>query len=444
MNNSLIEKYDMLPPGSSVLCAVSGGADSMCMLHLLHELENSLSITVAAAHFEHGIRGEESLRDSCFVREYCKTNSIPFFFGSADVPSVSVEMGMSVEETARKLRYEFLEKTAEENGFTKIATAHNADDNAETVIFNLARGSGLKGLCGIPPVRGKIIRPILDMTRSEIEAYLSEYSVPHVEDSTNAADEYSRNRIRHHVIPVLREINPAFSETALRNCELLRSDEDYLNREAESIAQRFSPKSVPCEEINQLPFPIASRTLRIVSGSKLSLVHTEELLQFSQGTGYGVLNLPGLMVKREMGVLSFLREKQYDTELCIPERILEIGKPLLVPEAGLIIEAAVAEAPASAAHGNDTIIRLNNNGVVGKLSCSSRRSGDAIRPAGRGCTKKLKTLFLEAGFTQKERNLTPVFRDEEGIIAVPGIAIAERCRFKPGEMVLEIRIRHNH
>lgn len=439
MNNSFISKYGMLPPGSSVLCAVSGGADSMCLLHQLVSLGSVPDIRVAAAHFEHGIRGEESLRDSRFVKDYCEANSIPFFAGSADVPAYARENGISVEDAARKLRYEFLEKTAAENGFDRIATAHNADDNAETVLFNLTRGSGLKGLCGIPPVRGKIVRPILDMTRAEIEKYLSENSVPHVEDSSNACDDYSRNRIRHHAVPVLKEINPAFSESVFRSCELLRGDEEYLDSEAGKIASACTGGSISCSMLESLPFALASRTVRKLCGKNISAAHTGELLQFASGSEYGILSLPGLTVRRELGKLYFLSPDENEPA-GLPERPLIPGNVLSIPEAGLTVEANVTESSYSA-HSSATIIRLDYESISGGIVCSSRKPGDVIRPAGRGCTKKLKTLLLEAGLTQSERNTVPVFRDDKGIVAVLGVAVAERCRCVPGKPVLEILIR---
>ena len=193
MNSKLCEKYELLPRGSRVLCAVSGGADSMCLLHMLWSRREELGIEVAAAHFEHGLRGEESLRDAAFVESYCADNNILCVVSHGNVPEYAEKNGLGAEEAARILRYEFLEKKARELGFDRIATAHNADDNAETMLFNLCRGAGLTGLCGIPPMRGNIVRPLLDMTRTDIEKYLCEHGVPHVEDSSNQRDDYSRN-----------------------------------------------------------------------------------------------------------------------------------------------------------------------------------------------------------------------------------------------------------
>ena len=224
-----------LPPEGRILCAVSGGADSMCLLHLLHNRGRD----VVAAHFEHGIRGEESLRDAAFVQSWCREQGIPCVTGHGDAPGYAAEQGLSLEEAARALRYRFLEETAEEQGCDYIATAHNGDDNVETVLLNLTRGAGALGLSGIPPRRGKIIRPLLGVSRREIEDYLEKNAVPHVEDSSNQSDDYSRNRIRHRVVPVLRELNPGLHVAVGRTARLLAQDEDCLGGLARDFIDRF-------------------------------------------------------------------------------------------------------------------------------------------------------------------------------------------------------------
>ena len=206
----------LLPPGGGVLCAVSGGADSVYLLCRLCELRESLGLRVWAAHYNHCLRGAESDRDEAFVRALCAGLGVEAYSGRGDVAAFARENGLGTEDAARRLRYGFLEQTADALGADAIATAHTADDNAETMLLNLARGAGLRGLCGIPPRRGRVIRPILGVTRAEIDAYLELKGVGHVEDSTNAGDDYARNRIRHHAVPALRSVNPEFSRAASR------------------------------------------------------------------------------------------------------------------------------------------------------------------------------------------------------------------------------------
>ena len=193
-----IKQFSMLEKSHNVTVALSGGADSVSLLHILYELRDELGITLSAAHLNHMIRGDEALRDENFARQECEKLGIPFFCERADVPKYAKEHRVSTELAAREIRYEFLSNVSD----GLIATAHTASDNIETIIFNLARGTGLKGLCGIPPVRENIIRPLIFCTREEIEAYCSANRLSYVTDSTNLSDDYSRNKIRHTIVPV--------------------------------------------------------------------------------------------------------------------------------------------------------------------------------------------------------------------------------------------------
>ena len=232
------DQYQMLPQGSTVLCAVSGGKDSMALLSVLQTLAPERNLMIHAAHFNHQLRGEESQRDEDFVSKWCADHNIPLTIGSGDVAQAAQEQGKGIEETARAMRYGFLTETAQEVGAEKIATAHNADDNAETVLLHLVRGTGLDGLGGIPPRRGALIRPLLGCTRAEIEAYLAAEGIPHVEDSSNADPTYARNRIRRDVMPVLRDLNPAFAATLAAALPHLRADRAYLDDKAAALPLR--------------------------------------------------------------------------------------------------------------------------------------------------------------------------------------------------------------
>lgn len=191
---SAVEKYNMLSPGAAVIAAVSGGADSMAMLLFLMKISERYSLSLTVAHVNHGLRGEEARRDEEYVRSFCEKNSLRFEVLHADVAALAKQSGETCEECGRRVRYEFFE-SIDKNA--KIATAHTASDNAETMLFNLARGSSLKGLCGIPPVRGNIIRPLIFCTREDIEVFCRENSLDFVTDSTNLTLDYSRNKIRH-------------------------------------------------------------------------------------------------------------------------------------------------------------------------------------------------------------------------------------------------------
>ena len=240
-----IRRFAMLRPGERVLVALSGGADSVSLLLVLQKL----GYEVRAFHLNHCLRGAESDRDEAFCRALCAERGVPLNVGRCDIAALS--QGKAVEETARRERYRLLEQAAEGD---KIATAHTADDKLETVLFHLVRGSGAKGVSGIPPVRGAVIRPLLFAERREIEAFLRENGQDYVTDSSNLSDDYTRNRLRHSVLPVLRGINEQAAQAALRLGEQLRQDEACLGGQAERCLQTalradgFSRAILPCRE----------------------------------------------------------------------------------------------------------------------------------------------------------------------------------------------------
>ena len=420
--------------GKHLLCAVSGGADSMCLLHLLH---NS-GVKVTAAHFEHGIRGEESVRDMDFVRSYCEDNSIPFVCARGDVPAYAKSKGMSIEEAARELRYSFLEEKCSELGCDCIATAHNADDNAETVLMNLIRGSGAKGLSGIPRSRGRLVRPLLDVSRSEIEAYVRDNNVPYVEDSTNRSQDYTRNFIRHSIIPLVREINPSFTQAACRTAELMRRDESCLELMCEDFLgnHRRDDGSIPCKELLRIPPALGSRVLRSVLPG-LQMEHVDSILDFCRGDGQGQLDVPNRRLYRDTGMLYF----DNPSLPLLKTHSLTPGQSLELKECGLVVSCEIAEY-----HGevNDLFKTsyLKYEIMGSDIQITSWQSGDRLRPAGRGCTKTLKSLFLERKIPAFKRGSIPVLRDENGILMVHGIALDQRAIPQTGDKVLKINFRN--
>lgn len=230
MNNQLIrtvEKYNMLQNGDIVIVALSGGADSVALLDILNSVKEKYNVALYAVHINHGLRGEESQRDENFCKTLCEKYGIKLFVRHKNVAELAKKNKISEELCGRNVRYRVFEELSKELS-AKVATAHTASDNAETLLFNITRGASLGGVCAIPPVRGYIIRPLIKCTRTEIEQYCSEKNLVYVTDSTNLTDDYTRNKIRHNVIPALKEINPAFEYSALRLSENAREISDYL------------------------------------------------------------------------------------------------------------------------------------------------------------------------------------------------------------------------
>ena len=438
MNIDFCEKYDMLPKDGIVLCAVSGGKDSMYLLEKMMELAPQYGLEVRCAHFDHRLRGAESDRDREFVEEYCTKRSIPCYIGAKDVSAYATENGIGIEEAARILRYEFLEKTADEIGASRIATAHTADDNTETMLFNLLRGSGLKGLCGIPPVRGKIIRPMLQVTTAEVLQYLEENDIPHVEDSTNLEDDYTRNKIRHRVVPELRGISPGFDENLIRCVALLREDEEYLSSLAQSFVDlHLHSNTVPTSEFAVLPKPVSARVLLIIIPFGLSCAHIDAVRDIASGKDcHACADIPGMRVVRDYDKLIF-GVKEFAK---IPRRNVLIGQIMQIPEVGLEISCEFMN-NCKEIHNSFNIFFFKSDSICGNIFVMSRLEGEKIRLNGRNCTKTLKKLFSEAKLNGENKLLIPVLYDEKGPIAIYGFGIAERCSPKAGDSIIKIEIR---
>lgn len=275
MKNKILETislYNMIGDSENIVVAVSGGADSMCLLHFLNSVKEELKIKkLIAAHVNHNIRGEEAKRDELFVKNFCDNYKIPFELLDVNVPEKARTMKCGTEEAARRIRYDYFKSLSEKYNAV-VATAHNANDNAETVIYNLTRGSGLKGLCGIPPKRDYIIRPLIAVSREEIELYCKNNNLQFVTDSTNLEDEYTRNKIRHNVLPVLKQINPSFERSVTNNSIMLREDDEFLFDFAQYALNDAKIKDgYKLEKLKRLNISILSRAVIILLNEQLKI-----------------------------------------------------------------------------------------------------------------------------------------------------------------------------
>lgn len=392
----LIRRYEMISPGDTVICAVSGGADSVALLFAMYLLRQKLQICLQAAHFDHQLRGEESAEDARFVRELCQRFDIPLTVGTG--PVTAGEKGL--EAAARDARYAFLMGLS-----GKIATAHTADDNAETVLMRLVRGTGLKGLGAIAPVRGPLIRPMLGVTRQDVLAFLEEYCLPYREDSSNATDQFLRNRLRHHVMPLLRQENPQLALNLSQMALRLREDE----RQLAELARLEGPLTVTA--LRGLSEARRSRVLerflkdhgfREPEAAHLALVHAVVTSDRPSARA----ELPGgLVVRRCYDRLLVEREPEP-----LVERTLECPGSACLP--GWRIECGAPDR-------EDDGRNIFTTDISGPLVVRARRSGDTIRSA--GGTKTLKKLFIDRKIPAHLRDTIPVLADDKGIVAVCGI-----------------------
>ena len=394
-----MERWGMLPPdGGFLLCAVSGGRDSVCLLHYLANLAPGRGFSVAAAHLNHKMR-PEAQRDEDFVRALCRKLDVPFYTEAVPVYETAEQWGLGVEETGRRLRYDFLQRTAGAIGAERIATAHHAQDQAETVLLNLLRGTGPEGLAGIPPVRGRIVRPLLQTSRREIEDYLEEHGLSYVEDSTNQDTHYARNRLRRELWPQLETINPALTRSIGRTAEILRSENTYLD----TLAADYLPQSGTALETARLlsaPEALRPRILRLLlqrlPGGKrdVGAVHIDALLALT--VGGGTLDLPGgMQAVCRGGQLRLTMRETVPPEMTLRQGVNRWG---------------------------DYDITLRGGEDV-RVTVRSWRGSDRLT-TGRG-SRSLKRLFLDAGIPAEDRNRIPVVCVNGAVRAVYGVGIEE-------------------
>lgn len=408
-----IKKFSLMERGDTVTVALSGGADSVALLCVLISLSQALGINVRAAHLNHLIRGEEAFRDEAFVKQLCERLSVNLTVRRIDVPLFAKENGKSLELAAREVRYQFLTEIA---GDGLIATAHTASDNLETVLLNLTRGTGLDGLCGIPPKRGIFIRPLILCTRAQIEEYCSKNKISFVTDSTNLSDDYTRNKIRHNIVPVLKEINPSVEISVLRNSTIFREDAEYLEKTANKFLEKsITDKGLCLKEFGMLNISVAKRVIKAfietqISDSGLENIHIEKAFEIAVSNGK--TSLPQDYVLVSSGGYLYLERKNPEKKH-FNVNFTEYNDFFSQNEQKI----------------NNLLLNslLNCDKIVGKLVVRTRKAGDSIRLSGRGCTKSLNKLYNEAAIPASLRDSLPVIADDEGIVYAYKIGVSSRC-----------------
>ncbi len=416
-----VSEHRMISSGDTVGVGLSGGADSVALLHILVTNKDKLGIQkIKAVHIHHGIRGVEADRDLDFSKKLCEKLCVEFVSFNINVPAEAEKTGESIEECARRLRYECFEKVECE----RLATAHNLNDNAETLIFNLARGSSLSGLCGISYTRAKYIRPLLDCTRAEIEEYLTENNLEYVTDSTNLSDEYTRNKIRHNILPLLFELNPSFDKAFLKCIDSAKIADDYIMTSAKDLLLK-------AKKDDYYDFSLLQNCHKAVKNQVISLILKEQNIknisrEYISAVDHIIKN--GGKTSLGSNITAFAeRQKLYfnepltaeDFEISLELKSQQVTTPVGVYSVNIIDKKDLQ--------------KLNIKNIDKFIDCDkissdvfvrNRREGDSYKPLNRG-TKTLKKLFNEAKIPVCDRSKMLILTDNEGIIWTELFGVSE-------------------
>ena len=460
-----IRKYALGRSDTRVLVALSGGPDSVALVHLLLELQNSGDLIVAGlAHFNHQLRGAEADEDEAFCRAMAAALGLPIELGGADVGRAARDRGRSIEDMARDLRYRFLDEAADRFAANAIAVGHSLDDQAETFLLRLIRGAGSRGLAGILPRSGRVIRPLIEIPRGELRDYARERGLTWREDSTNQNVAIARNRVRHELIPYLeREFNPGITGLLAREAALAREDEDHLRDEAIDLARTIvltttdGKTEIDAAALRSLDSAIGSRVarhaLRAASGGRfVGYEHVERLLQLAQAAEGAAVDLPGQRAIRRGNLIVLgtpsarLRRRGQATEANSFRFPLSIPGEVTLDNQGWAVSAHRLDSFDRAggfgpARGVEVAIAADP--VALPLAIRSRRRGDRFRPLGMGHRKKLQDFLVDRKIPREIRDTLPLVVDgEDRIVWVVGESVSEDFRITdPSRGVLLLKAR---
>lgn len=413
-----VKKYRMEEIYDGAILGFSGGADSSALLHYLKGRTKNL----LAVHINHMIRADEADRDEAHAKAICEQYGVKFLSFKLDVPKIARETGKCLEEAARDARYEVFNRLLSENPEYKcIITAHNSDDNLETVIFNLVRGTGARGLGGIRAIQGDIRRPLIEVSKCEVLRYCEENNIPYVNDSTNEDTKYTRNHIRHKIIPELKSLNPAVLDSCLRLGEILRQDEEYFQANVDEIIKGgVTSEKIPLELFKTLELPILSRLIVKLFGTSLDYTAQKSIIELGKRAEVGsYICLHGdYAFKIERAYAHFCKRGAL-------EKIsysYELTKPLTyLPEIDAYATLNGEGAPSG--YVEKYKISFNGEKIKAPLLLRSRRGGDTVKHG--GMTKKVKKLFVDKHIPSHLRDRIPLILNGGEIICVPGVCTAD-------------------
>ncbi|NMA67449.1 MAG: tRNA lysidine(34) synthetase TilS [Clostridiaceae bacterium] len=448
LRNNLFQK------GSGIVIGVSGGADSVCLLKVLKDLQAEFDLKLTAVHLNHNLRGKEADEDQAFVQELCSKWNIDLKIFNKDVNELAKEKKISVEEAGRIARYSLFNKVLKDCKAQYIAVAHQKEDQAETIMLNILRGTGLDGLCGMGIKQGNIIRPLLNVSRKQIEEYLEKNNVPFCIDSTNLDSDYTRNRVRNELFPIIQNMFGADPVSQLvKISAVVQNERDFLEAEAMAaynkvISKDFSKDSelinISLEKFNSFPLAIKKRIIRIAwekinkDRKNLEYIHVEQVLNLCENRTTGKkVELPrGIEVKVSYGCLIF--SPKYSQELSSFSYPIQLNGITEAVDAGGILKSEVmSAADAFKIYGSPERIKENDYNQLfdydklnGKLILRSRAQGDVIKLSGLGGEKKLKKFFIDQKIQREKRDKIPLVAKDNQIVWIVGMRISEEFKAK--------------
>lgn len=436
---AFIKQHNMLVDGDKVLVACSGGPDSLALLDVLLKLQHKLGISIQVAHVNHLLRGDAAERDAQFVKDFCRNFNVPCHIGCFDVQSLAKTHGRGFEEEARIIRYEYFNMLLIKHKLNKIIVGHHLDDQAETVLHNIIRGSGSRGLRGIMPINGNIIRPFLCVTKAEIFKYCKQEQLVPCIDATNESTEYMRNKIRLEILPFLRTYNKNITDALARLAEIMREEYDYIEmqtekewREVVCRQEEFAlnltvllvkHKAMQRELLRKAYIKFTNNT------NGLSYKNIDRLLEFcNSGSSGSMIELPGkIIVYKNYDCIIFRYRDKLQKKA---KRIAFPGVLLLVP--GItVVEQLALEVTAEIVTGNiqkHCDIMFDFDKIKLPLYIRTRKDGDIFYPSGLKGKKKLKDFFIDAKISRNLRDKIPLICDDEGILAVGQLRQSEKAK----------------
>ncbi len=451
-----IAAWKMFQPGDAVLVGVSGGADSVALLHILRMLAPEFSLRIGIAHLNHCLRYPDADKDAEFVTSLAINLNLPYYISKADVKIYQRQHRLSLEEAARLVRYAFYEDTAAKHGFSKIALGHHADDNAESVLMYLFRGSGLTGISGIAPDRdGKFVRPLIHLTKAQLTAFLSENSIVYVSDASNADTKFLRNRIRHDLIPMLKKFyNPNIAETLSRFSDIVRCEDEWIESEiinplfAQCVSASQKEKiALSLPKLKNISLAAQRRIIRKAVAKlrgdtrRISYSHIEAVINLLQKSGVRKsLDLPdGVRAERNADTLVFSKYEHAKTETPYFEYSLIHPKggvsTIFIKETGMYLTFSCAAILLKEGKGlqdcpafSPTAAYFDMDALSFPLTVRQFRPGDRFCPLGMSGTQKVKNFFINSKVPINERKRCPILLSQGKIIWIAGYRTDESAK----------------